>query len=128
MSTQHWSSSLSDIRREHPLRNTYTEIMDSLNPLDHMAGVSWTGWPQDLMASRSSIRSRARSQPDGWGRPDGWIEKCSQNLASRLQRSLRFSSVARLHSWSSWPTNWLGSGIVTVVPERISLFVASSNF
>lgn len=37
MSTHHWSTWLSDIRRNRPLRNTYNEVMTSLNTLDRMA-------------------------------------------------------------------------------------------
>lgn len=37
MSTHHWSTWLSDIRRKQPLRNTYTEIMSGLNTLDRLA-------------------------------------------------------------------------------------------
>jgi uncharacterized membrane protein len=37
MSTHHWAAWLSDIRRKRPLRNTYTEIMKSLNTLDRAA-------------------------------------------------------------------------------------------
>jgi uncharacterized membrane protein len=37
MSTHHWSNWLSDIRRQHPLRHTYNEVMVSLSTLDRVA-------------------------------------------------------------------------------------------